>query len=36
MRLDKITRAAVDALEDIRARDVQVYDAKSAPRISTA
>ena len=28
MRLDKITRAAVDALEDIRARDVQVYDVK--------
>jgi ribosome-associated protein len=28
MRLDKITRAAVEALEDVKARDVQVYDVK--------
>ncbi len=28
MRLDKITRAAVEALEDIKARDIQVYDVK--------
>lgn len=28
MRLDKITRAAVSALEDVKARDIQVYDVK--------
>ncbi len=28
MRLDKITRAAVDALEDVKARDIQVFDVK--------
>jgi ribosome-associated protein len=28
MRLDKITRAAVDALEDVKARDVVVFDVK--------
>ena len=28
MRLDKITRAAVDALEDIKARDIVVFDVK--------
>lgn len=28
MRLDKITRAAFDALEDVKARDIQVYDVK--------
>jgi ribosome-associated protein len=28
MRLDKITRAAVDALEDVKARDVAVFDVK--------
>jgi len=26
MRLDKVTRAAVDALEDIKARDIAVFD----------
>ena len=28
MRLDKITRAAVDALEDVKARDIVVFDVK--------
>lgn len=28
MRLDKITRAAVDALEDVKARDIAVFDVK--------
>jgi ribosome-associated protein len=28
MRLDKITRAAVDALEDVKARDIKVFDVK--------
>ena len=28
MRLDKITRAAVDALEDVKARDIQIFDVK--------
>ena len=28
MRLDKITRAAVTALEDVKARDIQVFDVK--------
>lgn len=28
MRLDKITRAAVDALEDVKARDISVFDVK--------
>lgn len=28
IRLDKITRAAVDALEDVKARDVAVFDVK--------
>lgn len=28
MRLDKVTRAAFDALEDVKARDIQVYDVK--------
>ncbi len=28
MRLDKMTRAAVAALEDVKARDIQVYDVK--------
>jgi ribosome-associated protein len=29
MRLDKITRAAVDALEDVKARDIAVFDVKN-------
>ena len=28
MRLDKITRAAVDALEDVKARDIQIFDVR--------
>lgn len=28
MRLDKVTRAAFDALEGVKARDIQVYDVK--------
>lgn len=28
MRLDKVSRAAVDALEDVKARDVVVFDVK--------
>lgn len=28
MRLDKITRVAVDALEDVKARDITVFDVK--------
>ncbi len=28
MRLDKVTRAAVDALEDVKARDIVVFDVK--------
>ena len=28
VRLDKITRAAVDALEDIKARDIAIFDVK--------
>ena len=28
MRLDKLTRAAFDALEDVKARDIQVFDVK--------
>jgi ribosome-associated protein len=28
IRLDKITRAAVDALEDVKARDIAVFDVK--------
>ena len=28
MRLDKVTRAAVDALEDVKARDISVFDVK--------
>ena len=28
MRLDKITRLAVDALEDVKARDIVVFDVK--------
>jgi ribosome-associated protein len=33
MRLDKVTRAAFDALEDIKARDIQVYDVKKMTAI---
>ena len=28
IRLDKLTRAAVDALEEVKARDIQVFDVK--------
>ncbi len=28
IRLDKVTRAAVDALEDVKARDIVVFDVK--------
>lgn len=28
MRLDKLTRTAVDALEDVKARDIAVFDVK--------
>jgi len=28
VRLDKVTRAAVDALEDVKARDIVVFDVK--------
>lgn len=28
MRLDKVSRAAVDALEDVKARDIVVFDVK--------
>lgn len=28
MRLDKLTKAAVDALEDIKARDIVVFDVR--------
>lgn len=28
MRLDKVTRAAYDALEDVKARDIAVFDVK--------
>ena len=33
MRLDKITRAAVDALEDVKARDIVVFDVKKMTAI---
>ena len=33
MRLDKITRAALDALEDVKARDIQVFDVKKITAI---
>jgi len=33
MRLDKVTRAAFDALEDIKARDIQVFDVKKITAI---
>jgi ribosome-associated protein len=33
MRLDKVTRAAFDALEDIKARDIQVFDVKKMTAI---
>lgn len=33
MRLDKITRAAVDALEDVKARDIVVFDVKKITAI---
>jgi ribosome-associated protein len=33
MRLDKVTRAAFDALEDIKARDIQMFDVKKMTAI---
>jgi len=33
MRLDKVTRAAFDALEDVKARDIQVFDVKKMTAI---
>ncbi len=33
MRLDKITRVAFDALEDVKARDIQVFNVKSITAI---
>lgn len=33
MRLDKVTRAAYDALEDVKARDIQVFDVKKMTAI---
>ncbi len=33
MRLDKITRIAVDALEDVKARDIVVFDVKKMTAI---
>lgn len=33
IRLDKITRAAVDALEDVKARDIVVFDVKKLTAI---
>jgi ribosome-associated protein len=33
MRLDKITRAAFDALEDVKARDIVVFDVKKMTAI---
>jgi ribosome-associated protein len=33
VRLDKVTRAAVDALEDVKARDIVVFDVKKMTAI---
>ena len=33
MRLDKLTRAAVDALEDVKARDIVIFDVKKMTAI---
>ena len=33
MRLDKMTRVAFDALEDVKARDIQVFNVKSITAI---